>query len=341
MSTGARPRPPHTIRRTGSVVVVLALALLSARSGASALPATLRPAPTGLVPIQVQAYTAQLSDGRGVPLAAPEVPRLSTDPQPASATAPRGPRLTVPILVYHYVLNVRPAPNNVLLFNLSISPALFAQQMALLHVEGATPISPAMLIDALDGKRGLPPHPVVLTFDDGYADFATAAAPVLHRYGFVATDYVVSGFIGHSGYMSAAQVRRMDAQGLVIGSHTMHHIDLAMTAPAVARAEIDGGKAALEQLLGHPVLDFAYPYGGFDSAVEQMVRDAGFRDAVTTMGGDTQTLTGAFELLRLHLGGAPSLDEFARLAGIPLPTAAVYAEIGRELSPARLAELAG
>jgi peptidoglycan/xylan/chitin deacetylase (PgdA/CDA1 family) len=339
MPIGARLRPGHPSRRTRAIVVVLALALLCARAAAP-LPAASRVTPRETMPVQVPAYTAQLFDGPSVPLAAPEVPRLTSDPQPVSASAPRGPRLTVPILVYHYVLNVRPSPDNVLLFNLSISPALFAQQMALLHIEGATPISPAMLIDALEGKRGLPPHPVVLTFDDGYADFATAAAPVLLKYGFVATDYVVSGFIGHSGYMSATQVKQMDAKGLVIGSHTVHHVDLATATPGVARAEIVGGKAALEQLLGHPVLDFAYPYGGFDSAVEQIVRDAGFRDAVTTMGGDTQTLIGAFELLRMHVGGAASLDEFARLAGLPLPTVAVNAAIGRDLSPVRLAALA-
>ncbi|HEY7926756.1 MAG TPA: polysaccharide deacetylase family protein [Candidatus Dormibacteraeota bacterium] len=340
MPTFVRRHLRHTARGTRALVVVLALAVLSVQTAASAPPAA-SGGSLGARLDQVQAPAAlPFSVGPGVPIAAPELPRLTSNPQLVSAAGPRGPRLTVPILVYHYVLKVRPSPGNVLLFNLSISPALFARQMALLHVEGATPISLAVLIDALNGKGGLPPHPVVLTFDDGYVDFATAAAPVLHRYGFVATDYVVSGFIGHSGYMSAAQVKRMDAAGLVIGSHTVHHVDLATTPPALARMEIDGGKAALEKLLGHRVLDFAYPYGGFDGAVQQMVRDAGFRDAVTTMGGDTQTLAGSFELLRMHIGGAPSLEVFARLAGLPLPTATDYAAISRETSPSRLAELA-
>ncbi len=304
---------------------MLALGLLSA----SAAPLLATGAARTVVGCAGRRRRAQLSRGA----AAGEQPRRASSPWWRRAAA-----LTIPILVYHYVLDVSPSSRDVTLFNLSISPAMFARQMALLHVEGATPISPAMLMQALAGERALPPHPVMLTFDDGYSDFATAAAPVLLRYGFVATDYVVSGFVGHSGYMTAAQVRRMDAEGLVIGSHTMHHVDLATVSPAVALAEIDGGKAALEHLLGHPVLDFAYPYGGFDSAVVQLVRAAGFRDAVTTMGGDTQTLLGAFVLPRTRIGGSLTLASFAARAGLPPPTAAQLVAIDRDR--ARLAWLA-
>jgi peptidoglycan/xylan/chitin deacetylase (PgdA/CDA1 family) len=305
-------------------MIVLALGLLSASAAPLISPPHLAP-------------SSDVPDVVSVPNSAAELPPASYPPGLITVVAPSG-ALTIPILLYHYVLPVSPSSRDVTLFNLSISPAMFARQMALLHVEGATPISPAMLMQALAGERALPPHPVMLTFDDGYTDFATAAAPVLLRYGFVATDYVVSGFVGHSGYMTAAQVRRMDAEGLVIGSHTMHHLDLATVSPAVALAEIDGGKVALEQLLGHRVLDFAYPYGGFDSAVVQLVRAAGFRDAVTTMGGDTQTLVGAFVLHRTHIGGALSLASFAARAGLPPPTAAQLVAIDR--APARLAWLA-
>jgi peptidoglycan/xylan/chitin deacetylase (PgdA/CDA1 family) len=303
--------------------MVLALAALSA--SAAPLLAPPHVAPSSDVP-----------DVVGVPNSAAELPPASSAPSLITVVAPRG-ALTIPILVYHYVLEVSPTTRDVTLFNLSISPAMFARQMAVLHVEGATPISPAMLMQALAGERALPRHPVMLTFDDGYSDFATAAAPVLLRYGFVATDYVVSGFVGHSGYMTAAQVRQMDAEGLVIGSHTVHHLDLATVSPAVALAEIDSGKVALEHLLGHRVLDFAYPYGGFDSAVVQLVRAAGFRDAVTTMGGDTQTLVGAYVLHRTRIGGALSLASFAARAGLAPPTAAQLMVIDRD--SARLAWL--
>ncbi|MBJ7609641.1 MAG: polysaccharide deacetylase family protein [Candidatus Dormibacteraeota bacterium] len=240
-------------------------------------------------------------------------------PKPAVVSVPLGPHLTVPILYYHYIRTIAPTPPNMLGFRLSIPPGLFAAQMALLHVEGAHTITLATLMAALAGKATLPPHPVVLTFDDGYADFATAAEPVLAQYGFVATDFVVSGFIGRPGYMTAAQVLAMDAAGVVIGSHTVHHTDLINVSLADARVEIDTGKAALEQLLGHPVLDFAYPYGGFNATVVQLIQGVGFRDAVSTVYGDTQTLSDRYLLHRTEIGGAPSLTTFARDAGLALP----------------------
>ncbi|MEO8897942.1 MAG: polysaccharide deacetylase family protein [Candidatus Dormibacter sp.] len=243
-------------------------------------------------------------------------------PQPAAVSVPLGPHLNVPVLYYHYIRTMASTSQDQLGFRLSISPRLFAQQLALLQVEGAHTITLATLMAALAGKAALPSHPVVLTFDDGYADFATSAEPVLAQYGFVATDFVVSGFLGRPGYMTAAQVVAMDAAGMVIGSHTVHHVDLVRVSLADAQTEIDTGKAALEQLLGHPVLDFAYPYGGFNSAVVQLLRQAGFRDAVSTMYGDTQSLNGRYLLHRTEIiGGASSLASYARDAGLPLPTA--------------------
>jgi peptidoglycan/xylan/chitin deacetylase (PgdA/CDA1 family) len=248
-------------------------------------------------------------------------------PQPVTITVPVGPHLSVPILYYHYIRSIAPTPKNLLGWKLSITPQMFMQQMTLLHVEGAHTITLARLMEALQGETNLPPHPVILTFDDGYADFATTAHPALARYGFIATDFVVSGFVGRRSYMTAAQVRAMDAAGMVIGSHTVHHVDLVGVPLADAAAEIDAGKAALERLLGHGVLDFAYPSGGVNLAVMQLVQRAGFRDAVTTIRGDTQALNGRFLLQRFEIGGAPSLTTFAREAGLPVPTASQWALI--------------
>ncbi|HEY2593558.1 MAG TPA: polysaccharide deacetylase family protein [Chloroflexota bacterium] len=269
-----------------------------------------------------------------------DAPPVVDGQQTVALAVPVGPHLTVPILYYHYIRNIQPSAQNLLSWQLSIPPALFAQQMALLHVEGAHPITLAALEEALQGKGTLPAHPIVLTFDDGYADFATVVQPEMARYGFVATDFMVSGFVGSPRYMTAAQVRQMDADGMVIGAHTVHHVDLAAVPAQVAGEEIVNSKSALEKLLGHQVLDFAYPYGGFNAAVEQLVAQAGFRDAVTTMGGDQQTLSGRFQLRRTEMGGAPSLATFASDVGVPLPTAVQLAAIeflSRQQAPARSA----
>jgi peptidoglycan/xylan/chitin deacetylase (PgdA/CDA1 family) len=290
-----------------AAVTVLSIALVSATSTVTEL--SRRADDThGVSPIWASSWRVPFLSAHARGVSAPD----STEP--VVRTVSIGGRVRVPILMYHYVRVTGSGPANLLGFNLSVSPQLFAAQMALLHVAGATPITLSTLMDALAGEGALPPRPVVLTFDDGYADFATVAEPILKQYGFVATDYVVSGFLGRPGYMSAAQVQQMDAAGMVIGSHTMHHVDLSHLTAAAARAEIEGGKAALEALLGHPVLDFAYPYGRFNAATEAIVQQAGFREAVTTIAGDLQVFAARFALPRDHIGGAPSLAEFSRLA---------------------------
>jgi peptidoglycan/xylan/chitin deacetylase (PgdA/CDA1 family) len=327
-------RPRHAARRLGAVLLVLLLAVLSATGAIDLLPAGGDVAIGGQLPVHREKSAPPLIDLPDDAIPPPSAPLT------VSLVVPAGPQLVVPILYYHYIRNIQLTAQNVLSFQLSIAPALFAEQMAMLHVEGAHPITLATLMDALAGKRALPARPIVLTFDDGYADFATAVQPVMARYGFVATDFVVSGFINRPHYMTAAQILQMDAHGMVIGAHTAHHVDLAAVPSAVAHDEIYNSKSALETLLGHPVLDFAYPYGAFNATVALLAQQAGFREAVTTMGGDQQTLSGRFELHRTEMGGAPSLATLAQAAGVPRPTAAqsaVIASLARQPAVARSA----
>ena len=226
--------------------------------------------------------------------------------------------LGVPILVYHYI-RVNPVPTDRVGWNLSVTPAEFQAQMDWLHAVGAHAVSPAQVVAALSGGQALPARAVVLTFDDGYDDFATAAEPVLSRDGFVATDYVVSGFIGRPGYMTAADVKQAAASGFVIGAHTVNHVNLTALPTAAAAAEIQVSKAVLEQLLGKPVLDFAYPYGGVSPSVAALVAEAGFRDAMTMDAGSVQCAGAALWLHRVRIGGSDTVWSFAAKADIPTP----------------------
>src|SRR5205085_448269 len=92
------------------------------------------------------------------------------------------------------------------------------------------------VVAALGGGRPLPAHPVVLTFDDGYRDFSTTALPVLEADGLTATVFVVSGFVGRPGYMTAADVAAAAAAGMTIGAHTVHHVALRVLGPLGLRA---------------------------------------------------------------------------------------------------------
>ena len=238
----------------------------------------------------------------------------------ASGGTPASPGTSVhvPILMYHYI-RVNPRPSDVEGGLLSVPPDLFAAQMALLRADGCHAVSLAQVLAALEGGDALPSHPVVLTFDDGYADFATTAVPILRHFGFVGTDFVVTGFLGRHRYMTADQVRDVAAAGMIIGAHTVTHPDLSTLSAAAAQVEIAASKTALEALLGHPVVDFAYPAGKFTAGVLSQVEQAGFRDAVTTRPGIGVTLGGRYVLPRVRIGPGRDLRPFAADLGLPYP----------------------
>ncbi|HEV7467035.1 MAG TPA: polysaccharide deacetylase family protein [Candidatus Dormibacteraeota bacterium] len=236
----------------------------------------------------------------------------------AAPPRPTGPSVSVPILLYHYV-RTNPVASDREGFRLSVTPASFARQMALLHADGAHAVSLAEVMRALAGGPPLPPRPVVLTFDDGHDDFAYRAVPVLQDNGLTATSFVVPGFLGRSSYMTVDQLHAVVAAGMTIGAHTMHHVDLARVSPSVAADEITRSRSVLQQLTGQPVDDFAYPYGIFTSRVVAMVASAGFADAATTEPGARQYASQPFLLRRSEVGGYDTLGSFAQKAGLPAP----------------------
>jgi peptidoglycan/xylan/chitin deacetylase (PgdA/CDA1 family) len=216
--------------------------------------------------------------------------------------------------MYHFV-RVNPIAADRLGFDLSVTPDDLAAQLDHLTADGFHSVSLAQVADAMQGGPPLPAKPVVLTFDDGFADFFTTAMPVLRAHQLTATSFVVSGFVGRPNYMTADQVRAASQAGMTIGAHTAHHVDLTTAAPQTAELEIRSSRAELEAVVGHPVLDFAYPSGRVNPLVERLVHDAGFRDAVTTQPGRTHHPATPYSLTRVRVHGGESLAEFDRSLG--------------------------
>ncbi len=129
-----------------------------------------------------------------------------------------------------------------------------------------------------------------VTFDDGYQDNYEVALPILERAGIKCTFFIVTDFLGkafptYAGerkLMTATQVRELSALGHEIGAHTLSHPKLSRVALETARAEIEGSKCFLEDLLGKKVVSFAYPKGDFNNEVKAIVDSLGFGSAVTT-----------------------------------------------------------
>jgi peptidoglycan/xylan/chitin deacetylase (PgdA/CDA1 family) len=246
----------------------------------------------------------------GVPVTGGRAWSFTTVAAPPITLTPGPASIRVPILTYHYI-RVIPDVRDRLGFALSVTPSDFAAQMDWLAGNGYNPITTDDLYTYLSGARGLPSRPVILTFDDGYADFFTTALPILRAHDFKAVAYIVSGFVGQPGYMTAAQVAEADRQGVEIGSHTVSHANLSRLSAAAVSVEVAASKQALEGLVGHPVVSFCYPSGRFTGYVAAAVEGAGYHDATTTMFGFVHALSDRYVWTRLRISGGEGLADFA------------------------------
>jgi peptidoglycan/xylan/chitin deacetylase (PgdA/CDA1 family) len=197
-------------------------------------------------------------------------------------------RTPVPILLYHSISSVATPRYS----RWAVRPETFAEQMSYLRDHRYTPITVSQLATAmLNDGVGLPQRPVVVTFDDGLADFYTGALPALQSHGFAATLYITTGFVEKTSrwlrrageserpMLTWAQIADISASGIECGAHSRTHRQLDILPVAVARDEIVRCKAELEQRLGRPVATFAYPHGYYSGAVRCLVQQAGYSSA--------------------------------------------------------------
>lgn len=157
-----------------------------------------------------------------------------------------------------------------------------------------------------------------VTFDDGYADNFTVAAPILEQFKIPATFFVTTSFIGTSlkapwdeafepplPWMSWDQVRQLAARGFAIGSHTDGHVMLSTTDPRRLRADLETSKRRLEKELRVPARLFAYPFGGrsdISNASRQLVREVGFECCLSCFGGVNPVKSDPYFLQRISIG---------------------------------------
>jgi len=223
---------------------------------------------------------------------------------PAAAAPPLSSQVVVPILMYHYLGDLPPNPDAIRR-DLTVSPARFEAQLAWLRDQGYHTLSLRQLYDHLTTGSPLPPKSIILTFDDGYLDNYEHAYPLLLRYGFTATFFIISDFADASqpGYMTWDQLREMHAHGMEIEAHTRSHPDLRNRTPAFLKAQIGGSREAIESQIGARPRFLSYPAGKYDQAVIDTLRAEGFWGAVTTRHGLRHSTDRLFELARIRVRG--------------------------------------
>ncbi len=225
------------------------------------------------------------------------IPLLVSSPKQMTATmvADSENGTKVLILNYHKIDNT--------FISLAIRPDDFDTQMKYLSENGYHTISPDELYDSLAGTGELPDNPVMITFDDGYEDNYANAYPILKKYGFKATIFVVTSFLDKNkkGYMSWDQAREMDANGISIQSHTVDHKSMTDLTDDQLRMELVDSKKKAEKELGHPVNYMAYPTGTYNLHIAQMVKEAGYKAAFTIKYGNVDKASNIYALERVPI----------------------------------------
>lgn len=223
-------------------------------------------------------------------------------------------QVQVPILMYH---DLDYLPGN----NLGMAPGQFATEMQYLYQHGFHPINLGQLYAGLYAHSPLPAHPVVVTFDDGYASVFTKAYPILKQYRFQATTFMISGWVGLNGtfrMLSATQLKTMQQNGVIdVESHTVHHLDMGYVSSQTAQYELHKSAVTLQQIVGHPILYFCYPSGGYHSQTLSLLKKDGYLLAVTERSGYASPQDNPLELPRLRIFEGMSLPGFAALLSGP------------------------
>ena len=212
---------------------------------------------------------------------------LPTGGKPASRRSKERVPRSVPILMYHRVAPTGSAD----LRRWRLTPDEFASQLSFLQTAGYSSITLEQWRDAVTLGLPLPSQPVVLTFDDGYADFFTHALPLLQRHGFGATLFAVADLVGEANTWNEDResVPLMDwqalgeaaAAGIEIGAHTCSHPALTALSPRAMLDEVGRSITTIGSRLGRIPTSFAYPYGDLTPGLAGVVALGGAQMAVT------------------------------------------------------------
>jgi peptidoglycan/xylan/chitin deacetylase (PgdA/CDA1 family) len=221
------------------------------------------------------------------------------------------PRYVVPILMYHRFNDED--------CSICVTPENFARQMKYLRDKGYDVISLDELVRGIKNKRSFSHNSVVITTDDGYIDNYIYAYPVLKKYGFPATMFIITDSIGKQGFISWGQIEEMAAGNITFGGHSKSHKYLpSIKEEDVLWDEIFGCKKVLEGRISRPVDYFCYPVGGFTEGVKLMVRRAGYKGACSTNRGFAELNQDVYELKRVKVSNSDTTKPFnfwAKLSG--------------------------
>ncbi len=217
----------------------------------------------------------------------------------------------VPILMYHYV-DTPPVNADETLLDLVVTRANFEAQMSWLQDQGYESITPDQLIAALWHGAKLPKKPVMLTFDDGYANAWYNAYPVLLKYGFSGTFFVVTDWLDEDkpGYLTWGLARAMIHGGMYVESHSRSHYDLRNRTHEWYQNQIVKANQSIEAHTGIQPRFFCYPFGGYDDLAIRELQADGIVAAFTENDSRFEYASNTMRLPRVRIRGRYTLKDF-------------------------------
>jgi len=238
-----------------------------------------------------------------------------------------------PIVMYHRIAEDGPKA----LAPYRLSPAKFERQLAWLARQGwrGMDLSSYCRQRFSEGRRDLPGKPIVLTFDDAYADFYDNAWPLLRKYGYSATVFVPVDFAGGAAewdqkygepaqLMTWEQMRELHVAGVAFASHSCRHRAVTTLSPEELIEDAVRSKRTVEEQIGGQAAGYCYPYGISDGNCRRLIKQAGYDWAVSVTGGNPPDYNDPFRIPRIEVFGDEDLDEF--IAHLPVPDSAPEAE---------------
>jgi peptidoglycan/xylan/chitin deacetylase (PgdA/CDA1 family) len=218
----------------------------------------------------------------------------------------------IPVLVYH---NISAQDKG----KLSIAAKTFDAQIRQLHDEGFQAISLADFVAFTAGRRQLPRKSVLLTFDDGYKSFVQYARPILKDYGFGATLFIYSDFIGAGSGLSWQDLRTLSEQGYDVQAHSKSHANLRRkegeSEAAYAKrieAELAYPLSLFKKNLPRPVDALAYPYGEMDDELVPFVAKYGYAVAFTVRRQSNPAFVSSLKISRAQIYSDMTAKDFTK-----------------------------
>jgi peptidoglycan/xylan/chitin deacetylase (PgdA/CDA1 family) len=196
-----------------------------------------------------------------------------------------------------------------------ISPERFEEHMNGLNQAGYRSVLPNQVEEVFYERKPIQDKSLMISFDDTRADHYLTVAPILEKYGYRGTFFIMTVSIGKPGYMTREQIKELADRGHAIGLHTWDHQDLRKILPDQWRIQIEKPKALLEEITGKKITALAYPFGLWNREVILQINQRGLRSAYQ-LGGKTDPVYPVFSLPRIlvpgNWSGGKLLEELGR-----------------------------